>query len=191
MARLTRPRHFRLGPWIDTDPNRPIAQPTKSVKRRRSLKQPQRWSQWDCESRTAPRCARGLLCKPVALFIHPNSPMANLPLKRGEGAPAYTAKELPHPQVVVAFGLRITNCAALRAGFALQTCRIVHSPQFAYGEFAPQEGRRRAGLHGEGVAAPTGGGRIRIANHELRAFHTVREIDLGAGEVEHAHGIDQ
>ena len=37
------------------------------------------------------------------------------PLEGGEGA-RYTENELPQPQVVLAFGLRITNCAALRAG---------------------------------------------------------------------------
>src|SRR6202521_2862127 len=44
---------------------------------------------------------------------------------------------------------------------------------------------------GEGRAAGTGGGRLRVADHELRALEPLAVIDLGASEVLHAHRIDQ
>src|ERR1700694_6016679 len=44
---------------------------------------------------------------------------------------------------------------------------------------------------GEGRAAATGGGRLRGADHELRTLEPLAVIDLGAGEVLHAHRIDQ
>src|ERR1700686_4083728 len=51
--------------------------------------------------------------------------------------------------------------------------------------------RDAAGSGGEGRAAATGGGRLRVADHELRALEPLAVIDLGAGEVLHAHRIDQ
>src|SRR5580658_188977 len=42
----------------------------------------------------------------------------------------------------------------------------------------------------EGRAAPTGGGCVRIADHELRALETFAVVDLRTGEVLHAHGVD-
>src|SRR3979490_3036441 len=43
----------------------------------------------------------------------------------------------------------------------------------------------------EGRAAAAGGGRLRVADHELRTLEPLAVIDLGAGEVLHAHRIDQ
>src|SRR6267378_8121755 len=44
---------------------------------------------------------------------------------------------------------------------------------------------------GEGRAAATGGGGIRVADHELRAVEPLAVVDLGTSEVLHAHRIDQ
>src|SRR5581483_12295535 len=43
----------------------------------------------------------------------------------------------------------------------------------------------------EGRSAPAGGRRIRILDHELRAFEALLVIDLGADEVLVAHRVDQ
>src|ERR1700686_3856097 len=44
---------------------------------------------------------------------------------------------------------------------------------------------------GEGRAAATGGGRLRVADHELPALQPPAVIDLGPSEVLPAHRIDQ
>src|SRR5579862_5496247 len=44
---------------------------------------------------------------------------------------------------------------------------------------------------GEGRAAATGGGRIRVADDELRAIEALAVVDLGAHQVLHAHRVDQ
>src|SRR4030088_648652 len=51
--------------------------------------------------------------------------------------------------------------------------------------------RDAADSGGEGRAAATGRGRLRVADHELRAVEPLAVVDLGAGEVLHAHRIDQ
>src|ERR1700682_1289180 len=53
--------------------------------------------------------------------------------------------------------------------------------------------RLGAGAGGGGGAggATAGGGPRRVADHELRALEPLAVIDLGAGEVLHAHRIDQ
>src|SRR5256714_1740031 len=51
--------------------------------------------------------------------------------------------------------------------------------------------RDAAGSGGEGRAAAAGGGRVRVADHELRAIQPLAVVDLGAAEVLHAHRIHQ
>src|SRR6266446_7458441 len=51
--------------------------------------------------------------------------------------------------------------------------------------------RDAAGSGGEGRAAATGGGGVRITDHELRAIEPLAVVDLRAGEVLHAHRIHQ
>src|SRR5881275_1980125 len=49
--------------------------------------------------------------------------------------------------------------------------------------------RDAAGSGGEGRAAAAGGGRVRVADHELRTIEPLAVVDLGAAEVLHAHRI--
>src|SRR6266513_3011797 len=51
--------------------------------------------------------------------------------------------------------------------------------------------RDAAGSGGEGRAAATGGGRVRVADHELRTIEPLAVVDLGTAEVLHAHRIHQ
>src|SRR4029077_25796 len=55
----------------------------------------------------------------------------------------------------------------------------------------PGATRDAAGSGGAGRAAATGGGGVRVADHELRAIKALAVVDLGTGEVLHAHRIHQ
>src|SRR5699024_11579601 len=123
----------------------------------------------------------------------PDSPAATRPPQGGRVRMSrYTAKELPQPHVVIALGLRMTNCAALRAGFAPQNCCFFFHPRFACGESAPSRGQgAHESLHSKGVAATARRHGIGVANDKLRTLDPIRKIDFGAGQVESAHGIDE
>ena len=48
-----------------------------------------------------------------------------------------------------------------------------------------------AGSHRKRRAAAAGGLGVGIADHELRAFHSLGIVNLGAGQILKAHGVDQ
>ena len=53
------------------------------------------------------------------------------------------------------------------------------------------EAQERRVRRGEGGTAAAGGARIGIADHELRALQVLAIVDLGPGQVLHAHRVDE